>query len=327
MTKVFPYLLKNVKAGRSVTLYCSVSGLRNHRVSWIKSDTKAILSLNGQLVTQNSRYQLSIQDPGTFQLTVSNVTVEDNGTYICQVNTEPPANQESTLLVVTSPRFTNTSESVKQVALGITTFLTCEAEGVPRPTVYWKREDDMKMILQDRGEIQKWKGVLLPLAPVTRSSSGKYVCIANNGNPPTIMKTFTVHAMFPPEVAAINSSLGAVRGSGVALGCSIQAYPPPTIHWSRSRGELEGIADTIELSDDLTEARLEIDHVTHATFGLYTCRASNQLGSAEAVVLLKEKFEERVKEPTQSWWENYSTKAQKTCFECMFECVENRSHF
>ena len=33
MTKDFPYLLKNVKAGRSVTLYCSVSGLRNHRVN------------------------------------------------------------------------------------------------------------------------------------------------------------------------------------------------------------------------------------------------------------------------------------------------------
>ena len=34
--------------------------------------------------------------------------------------------QESILLVVTSPRFTNTSETVKQVALGVSTFLTCE---------------------------------------------------------------------------------------------------------------------------------------------------------------------------------------------------------
>ena len=39
-----------------------------------------------------------------------------------------------------------------------------------------------------------------------------------------------------PEVVAINSSVGAVRGGRIVLTCLIQAYPPPTLDWSRGRG-------------------------------------------------------------------------------------------
>ena len=36
-----------------------------------------------------------MQEPGTFHLFISKVRDEDNGTYICQVNTDPPINKVS----------------------------------------------------------------------------------------------------------------------------------------------------------------------------------------------------------------------------------------
>ena len=38
------------------------------------------------------------QEPGNFNLVIANVSQEDNGTYICQVNTDPPINKVSKLL-------------------------------------------------------------------------------------------------------------------------------------------------------------------------------------------------------------------------------------
>ena len=38
---------------------------------------------------------LSFQEAGGFHLHIRDVSEDDNGTYICQVNTDPPINQVS----------------------------------------------------------------------------------------------------------------------------------------------------------------------------------------------------------------------------------------
>eukprot|EP00090_Calanus_glacialis_P035887 TRINITY_DN61203_c0_g1_i1.p1 TRINITY_DN61203_c0_g1~~TRINITY_DN61203_c0_g1_i1.p1 ORF type:complete len:423 (-),score=59.82 TRINITY_DN61203_c0_g1_i1:108-1376(-) len=286
-----------VVTGRNETLECTVRGISQHTVAWIRADTKAILTLNSLLVTQNSRYALLRQEAGAFHLLVTNVRQEDNGTYICQVNTEPPINQEVDLFVVTPPVFTNTSESERKVLSGVPTFLMCKADGIPKPFITWRREGGEMINLQHRGGHPEFQGDILPLGELSPRDSGDYMCVANNGHPPAIVKTIKLNVMFGPEVSAVRPEVFARLGFKAKLVCSVDAYPTPHIWWfkdgtaliSGGRYTVDNEVDPTLNSKMVTE--LEIDKVSHLDWGVYTCKAENRIGNHEAAVVLKEKQE------------------------------------
>jgi len=290
-----------VVAGRNETLECTVRGINHHTVAWIRADTKAILTLNSLLVTQNTRYALLRQEAGAFHLLVTNVRQEDNGTYICQVNTDPPINQEVDLFVVTPPVFTNTSESERKVMSGVPTFLMCKADGIPKPFITWRRQGGEMINLQHRGGQPEFQGPILPLGELSPRDSGDYMCVANNGHPPAIVKTIKLNVMFGPEVSAVKPELFARLGFKAKLVCSVDAYPTPHIWWfkdgtallSGGRYTVDNEVDPSHNSKMVTE--LEIDDVSHLDWGVYTCKAENMIGNHEAAVVLKEKQEKHFK--------------------------------
>jgi len=288
-----------VVTGRNETLECTVRGIGQHTVAWIRADPHSILTLNSLLVTQNSRYALLRQEAGAFHLLVTNVRKEDNGTYICQVNTEPPVNQEVDLFVVTPPVFSNTSESERKVLSGVPTFLMCKADGIPKPFITWRREGGEMINLQHRGGQPEFQGEVLPLGELSPRDSGDYMCVAKNGHPPAIVKTIKLNVMFGPEVSAVRPEVFARLGFKAKLVCSVDAYPTPQISWYKDgkalldeaggRYTLDREVDPMLNSKMVTE--LEIDNVSHLDWGVYTCKAENRIGDHEAAVVLKEKQE------------------------------------
>ncbi|QQP40541.1 Uncharacterized protein FKW44_014622, partial [Caligus rogercresseyi] len=58
----------------------------------MRYDTRTILSLHGELVTQSNRYAIINKEEGSYDLFITNVIDSDAGTYICQINSEPMKN-------------------------------------------------------------------------------------------------------------------------------------------------------------------------------------------------------------------------------------------
>ncbi|KAE8746446.1 hypothetical protein FOCC_FOCC006812 [Frankliniella occidentalis] len=149
------------------------------KVAWIKSDTKAILAIHQHVITNNARLSVKHNDVNTWTLTIKNVQREDQGTYMCQVNTDPMKSQETSGDTM-SPEGGNLK-------------LRCRARGYPPPRIVWKREDGADIVVRNDSTGTKSRrpsvvGEDLVLHKVTRSEMGVYVCIASNGVPPPVSK-------------------------------------------------------------------------------------------------------------------------------------------
>lgn len=58
-------------------------------------DTKAIQAIHDRVITRNNRVLVSHSDPTMWNLHIKNVTQEDEGRYMCQINTDPVKSQVS----------------------------------------------------------------------------------------------------------------------------------------------------------------------------------------------------------------------------------------
>lgn len=65
------------------------------QVAWIKSDSKAILAIHTHMVALNPRLSVTHNGHNTWKLHISHVQLNDSGSYMCQVNTDPMRSQVS----------------------------------------------------------------------------------------------------------------------------------------------------------------------------------------------------------------------------------------
>lgn len=65
------------------------SMLFQFQVAWIKSDSKAILGIHTHMVSLNPRLSVTHNGHNTWKLHISHVQLNDSGSYMCQVNTDP----------------------------------------------------------------------------------------------------------------------------------------------------------------------------------------------------------------------------------------------
>ena len=68
-----------------------------------------------------------------------------------------------------------------------------QAEGTPEPKITWRREDNKKIIIKRKKNASKKErrsvvGEVLDLFRISRTQMGAYLCIAQNGVPPSISK-------------------------------------------------------------------------------------------------------------------------------------------
>ena len=59
------------------------------QIAWIKADSKAILAIHDHVITNNDKIKVTHNDKNTWTLGVREVTIDDEGYYMCQINSEP----------------------------------------------------------------------------------------------------------------------------------------------------------------------------------------------------------------------------------------------
>ncbi|XP_034244896.1 lachesin [Thrips palmi] len=285
---------------------CVVNNLGGHRkspssaqVAWIKSDTKAILAIHQHVITNNARLSVTHNDVNTWTLNIRNVQREDQGTYMCQVNTDPMKSQTAFLEVVIPPDIVYEETSGDTMTPeGGNLKLRCRARGYPPPRIVWKREDGGEIVVRNDSTGSKTRkhaveGEDLVLHKVTRSEMGVYVCIASNGVPPPVSKRLMLFVNFHPLIQVPNQLVGAPVATDVTIQCIVEACPKAINYWTREKGEMIINNDKYQMDESPQSAygvlmKLTVRKFRKADIGAYKCISKNSIGDAEGIVRLYE---------------------------------------
>uniref|UniRef100_A0ABD2WJW5 Ig-like domain-containing protein n=1 Tax=Trichogramma kaykai TaxID=54128 RepID=A0ABD2WJW5_9HYME len=308
-----------VPLGRDAVFTCHVEHLGGYRVGWVKADTKAIQAIHDHVITHNPRVSVSHGDHTTWSLRIKGAQKEDEGLYMCQINTDPMKSQTGMLAVEIPPDFIpeETSSDVT-VQEGYHVKLKCRATGIPPPKVSWRREDQKDIIIREpfyekstssneKVKVQKvneWIGEELTLSKIKRDQMGVYHCIASNGVPPSISKRIIVDVTFPPVIHVPNQLVGAPLGTDVTLECIVEAFPVSINFWRGNKDDIIITSSRHEVQI-LTKPTLKGHHsVAHPNFnfkvrmlliirnftkqdvGTYKCIAKNSNGEFESSIRL-----------------------------------------
>ncbi|XP_064089193.1 zwei Ig domain protein zig-8-like [Macrobrachium nipponense] len=188
----------DVYLGATATLDCTVHGVTNESISWLRDidDNLELLTWESQTYSKDNRYSL-LQESGDkwqrWRLVIKDSRVKDQGQYRCQVATQPPMLLISTLQViepqvqVVDERGTKVVE--KHYNSGSMIELKCVIESVPFPYghVTWKRGQETLQFNTSMGGISVrgdadtgYIRSRLYVANASPAHTGVYSCWYNN---------------------------------------------------------------------------------------------------------------------------------------------------
>ncbi|XP_078538395.1 cell adhesion molecule DSCAML1 isoform X2 [Lissotriton helveticus] len=261
---------REVKAGQEVELPCIASGYPNLSSRWIK---------DGRPVPTDSRWTKR-----SMGLTISDLRVEDSGTYICEViNNFGSAEVSGTLTVIEPLRVTLTPKKLK-TGIGSTVILSCALTGSPEYIIRWYRNTEL-VIADDFISIRGIGNETLLITSAQKSHSGAYQCFA-------IRKALTAQDFSiivledgTPRITSSFSEKVVNPGEQFSLMCTAKGAPPPTITWTlddepivKDNGHR---SNQYTMSDGTTVSHMNVTSPQIKDGGVYRCAARNSVGSAE----------------------------------------------
>nr|XP_034196080.1 Down syndrome cell adhesion molecule-like protein Dscam2 isoform X8 [Osmia lignaria] len=261
-------------------------------ISWLK-DGQTPFPLPPNLASVANVSQL---DPYSSLLSITNLAAEHSGDYTC-VAANPAAEVRYTakLQVKVPPRWivepTDVSvERNKHVALH------CQAQGVPTPTIVWKKATGSKSgeyeELRERAYTKILSNGTLLLQHVKEDREGFYLCQASNGIGSGIGKVVQLKVNSSPYFAAPSRLVTVKKGDTATLHCEVHGDTPVTVTWLKG-GKIELNPSTNyrvtvkrEVTPDGVIAQLQISSAEASDSGAYFCQASNLYGRDQQLVQL-----------------------------------------
>ncbi|XP_018569506.1 Down syndrome cell adhesion molecule-like protein Dscam2 [Anoplophora glabripennis] len=256
-------------------------------VSWLK---------DGQPLTPNLGVNVSALDPYSSLLSISSLDSRHSGDFTC-VASNPASEVRYTakLQVKVPPKWLVEPIDVS-VERNRHVALHCQAQGVPTPTVTWKKATASKS--GDYEEVRDHmytkllgNGTLL-LQHVKEDREGYYLCQADNGIGTGIGKVIQLRVNSSPYFSAPSRLVTVKKGDTALLHCDVNGDKPISVIWLRG-GKTELNPSTnyrVNVKQDVTpdgvSAELQIVNADAKDSGAYFCQASNMYGRDQQLVQL-----------------------------------------
>ncbi|XP_019355735.1 hemicentin-1 isoform X2 [Alligator mississippiensis] len=277
---------ESVDIGSNVTLPCYVHGYPEPKVKWRRLDGAPLFSRPFAIS--------SISQLRTGALSITNLWVSDEGTYICEAENQfgkiqsQPATVTVTGLVAP---LIGMSPAVANVIEGQQLTVPCVLlAGNPIPERRWIKNS---MVLVTNPYINVRGDGSLHLERVWLQDAGDYTCMASNVAG-TNNKTTTINVFVLPVIQHGQQIFSTIEGIPVTLPCKASGVPKPTIMWSK-KGELIPLSNTKFSAG--SDGSLYIVSPGGEETGEYVCTATNAAGYATRKVQLTVYVKPRVSRP------------------------------
>ncbi|KAL8173408.1 UNVERIFIED_CONTAM: Down syndrome cell adhesion molecule-like protein 1, partial [Gekko kuhli] len=261
---------REVRAGQLVELPCIASGYPNPAIRWVK---------DGRPLPADSRWTKRLTG-----LTISDLRVEDSGTYVCEVTNTFGSAEVTGILAVIDPLHVTLTPKKLKTGIGSTVILSCALSGSPEYTIRWYRNTELVMP-DDFISIRGINNETLLITAAQKSHSGAYQCFATRKSQTTQDFAVIVLEDGTPRIVSPFSEKVVNPGEQFSLMCAAKGAPPPTITWALDDEPIQrdGSHRTNQytMSDGTTVSHMNVTNPQIKDGGVYRCAARNSVGSAE----------------------------------------------
>ncbi|EDW07901.2 neuroglian isoform X1 [Drosophila mojavensis] len=282
--------------GKRVELYCIYGGTPLPQTVWLK---------NGKRVEWNDRIT---QGNYGKSLVIRQANFDDEGTYSCDVSNGVGQAQSYSinLKIHAIPYFTEEPE-IQNAAEDEEVVFNCKAAGHPEPTIQWIHNG--KPIEQSEPNPRRTvTNNYIKIVNLVKNDTGNYGCNATNSLGYVYKDVYLNVLALPPEIQEPPRAEATVNGRNITMRCRVFGAPKPQVKWRHNHNWLTGGRYTVLPSGDL-----QIQEVTFADNGNYTCLAVNKFGNETAQGSLVVKERTRITQEPQ----NYEVAAgQSATFRC-----------
>ncbi|CAL8343147.1 unnamed protein product [Lota lota] len=246
----------------AVTLECHAVGTPPPQISWLKNGHPLFLSSRTRLLSGDS------------VLRISPVLLSDAAVYTCVARSRAGLAELSYDVQVQAPPGVDRVEPVEPVTVvrGSLVTLTCEARGVPPPTLTWMK--DGQPLSLHRNLLLDGQETRLQLPDVAPSDAGLYSCVASN-QAGSSTKSFNLTVLEPPKISSTGSpdELTLAVNGPLELECTAAGVPAPTLSWLKDGRPMERTEAVTEEGRFVRISKVQVEDA-----GLYTCLASSPAG-------------------------------------------------
>uniref|UniRef100_UPI00358E0884 cell adhesion molecule 2-like n=1 Tax=Myxine glutinosa TaxID=7769 RepID=UPI00358E0884 len=288
-------------AGRHAELSCRVDGADGSPLQWANADQQTLYFDNKKALRDN-RFSLLRHGRAELAIELANVSLSDEGVYICSLFSRPVRTDTATLTVLVAPQPPTLLGDYTELREGDTLAMSCSADqGKPAPSLRWFLRDRelkaghetpsegngrsyrvSKPTVMETDERMFQASVDLELEVSWLDDGGALVCGVDH---PALDKMSLeaqriLHVQYPPHVFVSASSSRPREGQRLELKCGVQSNPQPSsIHWFRQGANLPENAV-------ISDRHLFFVSLNETDNGTYTCVAENSLGQAQSDYIL-----------------------------------------
>ena len=262
----------NITQGESVTMRCQVEN-RVGEVQWVKSGLTLGYSPE---ITGFPRYSVvGNNSQGVFDLQITDVTLEDEGSYECQVQGPPPLRAEAILFVDVKPtRIEVLPVAAAKVAEELE--VTCKVyDARPRAGVTWKRNGNTfnPTSSEETEETGSTTDLIITTAvmkftPGSGDNQADFTCTAVH---PTLTgednleDTFTLDVLYPPNKPNIEiegHTIGDPIRAGQSITLKCESYggnPLASLDWYKNGEKIDTTYETHEQHKSLNALTFDVN--------------------------------------------------------------------
>ncbi|XP_017273610.1 cell adhesion molecule 2a isoform X3 [Kryptolebias marmoratus] len=275
-------LVQNVTVteGGTANLTCRVEYNDNTSLQW-SNPAQQTLFFGDKKALRDNRIELVRASWSELTISISDVTLSDEGFYTCSLFTMPVRTAKAYLTVLGVPEKPEINGLTKPAMEGDHITLTCITQGSkPAADLRWFRNEKEVKGAKEVNASGKTFTVRSSLQlHVDRKDDGvAYTCrvdhVALAQAPQQATEVLEVH--YPPHVKIINPITLPQEGQYLKLECVSRGNPSPDpVMWTKDGGELPDLDRIIVEGRELT-----FNSLNKTDNGTYRCEASNHLGTS-----------------------------------------------
>uniref|UniRef100_A0A3B3I5H0 Cell adhesion molecule 1 n=1 Tax=Oryzias latipes TaxID=8090 RepID=A0A3B3I5H0_ORYLA len=269
----------SVIEGETATISCRVKNNDDSVIQLLNPNRQTIYFRDVRPL-KDSRFQLVNFSDNELRVSLSNVSLSDEGRYVCQLYTDPPQEAYADITVLVPPGSPVIESREDVVSEGNETELTCIAIGSkPAASIRWmKGEEELtgEMTVEEMYD-RMFTVTSRVRFSVTKEDDGLPVdCIIDHPAVKDLLAERHLEVLYKPEVKiVVTYPEGLTReGDNLDLTCIAEGKPHPhQINWLR-------VDEDVPPHAVVTGSDLYIENLNKSYNGTYRCVASNTVGEA-----------------------------------------------
>ncbi|XP_061448237.1 cell adhesion molecule 1 isoform X3 [Rhineura floridana] len=266
-----------VVEGEVATISCKVRNSDDSVIQLLNPNRQTIYFRDFRPL-KDSRFQLVNFSSSELRVSLTNVSISDEGRYFCQLYTDPPQEYYMTITVLVPPRNLRIEPQKETAVEGEEIELNCTSMASRPPTVIRWFKDSHE--LPGKSEVEQWSDMFtvtsrLSLKVKREDDGAAIVCQVDHPAAKDLQTKYYLDVMYKPEVQVLQNSPAQSltrEGDLLDLLCQVKGKPEPTdVSWLR-------VDDEMPQHVIVSGSNLHINSLNKSDNGTYRCKASNEVG-------------------------------------------------